>query len=419
MLSRRDVVTLFLYHAGRVLVLLRSGAVRTQPGRWAGLSGSLEEGETPAEAALREMREETGLDPAAVRVRALGEPLEIPDESSGVLWVVHPVLATLAGVPRLHLDWEHVAYRWVFPEELNRIRTVPGLGRTWARLVGLPSPEALAPWRSAFQSLVEDRRSGCALMAARALELLAQIAEGGGPCRAAARLLAWARPGMPGLGRAMFRALEEAPRRGPELVRHLREAARAAESSTRRAAEQAAEGILSDWKDPVTVVTLSSSSTVAFVLDHLRAAGRPPREVRVLESRPPGEGIAMAQGLQSRGLRAVLFPDSAMAAGVRGADLVLMGTDGIFSDGQVVNKTGSYPLALCARELGIPVWVVAEEMKRLTGPEEDALFQPEELPEGAYRPQGAEGLARVYPVFERVPATLVSRIVTETGRSGA
>lgn len=45
----------------KVLILKRSQKVGSYPGRWAGVSGFIEENETPMDAARREVYEETGI----------------------------------------------------------------------------------------------------------------------------------------------------------------------------------------------------------------------------------------------------------------------------------------------------------------------------------------------------------------------
>jgi 8-oxo-dGTP pyrophosphatase MutT (NUDIX family) len=117
-----EVVTVFLRYSGRVLVLKRSMDVGTYRGRWAGVSGYIEKGETPQEAAEREIREETGISKASL-VRE-GRHLSINDGDRR--WVIHPFLFDVSA-DKLTLDWEHEKYRWVEPEEVKGLNTVPGL----------------------------------------------------------------------------------------------------------------------------------------------------------------------------------------------------------------------------------------------------------------------------------------------------
>ncbi|MCD6467174.1 MAG: NUDIX domain-containing protein, partial [Methanomicrobia archaeon] len=55
-----DVVTSFLSFDNKILILKRSEKVSTYKGKWAGISGYIED-ETPLEAAQREIFEELGL----------------------------------------------------------------------------------------------------------------------------------------------------------------------------------------------------------------------------------------------------------------------------------------------------------------------------------------------------------------------
>ncbi|MGD2084217.1 MAG: NUDIX pyrophosphatase [Chromatiales bacterium] len=131
-LERRPVVTAFLRRGGRVLVVRRSGRVGSYRGRWSGISGYLEDPTALAQA-LREIREETGIPESDLTLAAAGEPLEIPAREIGVLWVVHPFLFELAGSREVRLDWENTEHRWVEPDELAELETVPSLGEALER----------------------------------------------------------------------------------------------------------------------------------------------------------------------------------------------------------------------------------------------------------------------------------------------
>jgi 8-oxo-dGTP diphosphatase len=131
------VVTCFLLRRGEsgdeVLLLRRSGRVGTYRGRWAGVSGYLE-ADTPLEQAHREIEEETGLGRADVRLLAEGEPLTVLDESIDTRWTVHPFLFELPRPEDVRLDWEHTEMRWLRPEEVTGMETVPRLADALSRV---------------------------------------------------------------------------------------------------------------------------------------------------------------------------------------------------------------------------------------------------------------------------------------------
>lgn len=130
----RAVVTSFLESDGKILLLRRSDRVRTYPGRWAGVSGSIEPDRTPEQQARVEIREETGLTDSDVRLVAIGEPLAIDDATTGYQWIVHPFRFVVLHPDRIRLDWEHVELRWIDPADLASYPTVPNLIETWQRV---------------------------------------------------------------------------------------------------------------------------------------------------------------------------------------------------------------------------------------------------------------------------------------------
>jgi 8-oxo-dGTP diphosphatase len=130
-----EVVTAFVTRGPDLLVLRRSERVGTYRGRWAGVSGHLERNDPEAQAWI-ELAEELGLGVGDLTLLAAGAPLTIDDPAIGRAWRVHPFRFGLAPGASPRLDWEHVELRWIRPEELSSLKTVPGLLEAWQNVAG-------------------------------------------------------------------------------------------------------------------------------------------------------------------------------------------------------------------------------------------------------------------------------------------
>ncbi len=125
------VVTAFLKYKNRILVLKRSDRVGSFRGYWAGVSGYVESGETPLEAVIREVREETGIrDPVLLKE---GKPFLVRDRDRS--WLIHPFIFE-SPTADVVLDWEHKRYKWIDAEDIGRLQTVPGLDKALQRCTG-------------------------------------------------------------------------------------------------------------------------------------------------------------------------------------------------------------------------------------------------------------------------------------------
>ena len=131
----QDVVTVFLTHRSKILVLKRSREVGTYKGHWAGVSGYVES-EDPLKQAYTEMAEEVGLRKRDVTLVKAGKPLEIVDDAQDRAWRVHPFLFAVHEPDKIRLDWENIAMRWILPEEIDQLKTVPALKETLDRVIG-------------------------------------------------------------------------------------------------------------------------------------------------------------------------------------------------------------------------------------------------------------------------------------------
>jgi len=386
------VVTAFLRNGPDVLLLRRSDDVGSYPGQWGAIAGHAE-GDPDAQARV-EIAEETGLDDAVSLVRC-GDPFEVTDPEHGT-WVVHPYLFDCDSRD-VDPNWETTDYEWVPATEIRERDTVPEL---WA------SYDAVRP---TVETVAADDEHGSAYLSLRALDVLRDEAalaaadDGGWPAVAeTARRLRDAKPGMAVVRNRVNRAMATADRTAYGVEAAAREVAREAVDADDRAASTAAAEL--DGLDVNAVFTLSRSGTVERALYDAQ-----PEQLFVAESRPGGEGIAVAESLADD-FDVTLTTDANVPAMVTEADAVLVGADAVFPDGRVVNKVGTRAAALAARDAGIPVFVVSAADKVAPEP------HPVGDSEAGSLYDGDAPLDVRDPVFEVVPARLVDGVVTEEGR---
>ena len=312
-MDERAVVTCFLRNRGDVLLLRRSDAVGSYAGLWGGVAGHVAtdagEERTPEAAARAEIREETGIDDAAVTLAEDGEPFTLADDELGIRWQIHPFCFDCV-TRTVETDWETDEWAWVAPTEILRRETVPALWTSYDRV------------RPRVTTVRDDREHGSAWLSVRALEVLrdeAALAVAGrretdesreadgddwpALTALAERLLA-ARPSMAVVANRVNRAMHGAStERTPAAVE------RAASEGHRRAREADAEAATPDsgWG---RVLTLSRSGTVHRALADAPNLG----EVFVAESRPAREGVGVAERLvDERGIPVTLHTDAAVA----------------------------------------------------------------------------------------------------------
>jgi S-methyl-5-thioribose-1-phosphate isomerase len=145
------------------------------------------------------------------------------------------------------------------------------------------------------------------------------------------------------------------------------------------------------------------------------------RHVYAAETRPLLQGARLtAWELADMKVPHTLVVDSAAASVLaRGlADAVVVGADRIAANGDVVNKVGTYPLALAAAHAGVPMVVAAPEstidLATPTGAEVDIEVRgSDEITDWGGVPVAPAGTATLNYAFDVTPAALVTVIVTE------
>ncbi len=115
-----------------VLLTLRSEGLNTHKGQLSFPGGRIEAGEGTPEAALRETREEVGLDPSAITLIGALSPLYIPPSQS----LVHPMVGLAAGLLPLVPEPGEVQEAFWLP--LAELRDAAKLKSTMRELLGHP-----------------------------------------------------------------------------------------------------------------------------------------------------------------------------------------------------------------------------------------------------------------------------------------
>ena len=97
------------------------------------------------------------------------------------------------------------------------------------------------------------------------------------------------------------------------------------------------------------------------------------------------------------------------------AEAVLVGADAVLADGAVVNKAGTYLLALAAQDHRLPFYVACESLKVSGEHVWRAPVALEEKEPEEVLPKSMSGVRVRNVYFDRTPAVLVTSVITEDG----
>jgi translation initiation factor 2B subunit (eIF-2B alpha/beta/delta family) len=172
------------------------------------------------------------------------------------------------------------------------------------------------------------------------------------------------------------------------------------------------ENLAKELKKYNRIMTISYSSTVFQAIDLLE-----PNEdigiIYVMESRPQDEGEAMAHALAERGYNAKIIIDAAAGFFIDDIEVIVMGADTVFLDKSIINKVGSYIVAILAKEHNIPLIVAASTNKITTidssKHKELISYQPSKWDHSIDVPVALHEDV----IFDYVPAKLITKIITD------
>lgn len=130
------------------------------------------------------------------------------------------------------------------------------------------------------------------------------------------------------------------------------------ENSKEKIAEMGAKRI----RNNSVILTHCHSSTVTYMLEKAKHEGKT-FEIVCTETRPVFQGRITAKEMLDLNVKTTMIIDSAARFFINHADLVIVGSDAITSEGNVINKIGTSMIALAAHEARTPFYVVSELLK--------------------------------------------------------
>ncbi|NLN14025.1 MAG: S-methyl-5-thioribose-1-phosphate isomerase [Tissierellia bacterium] len=184
--------------------------------------------------------------------------------------------------------------------------------------------------------------------------------------------------------------------------------------------EVVAEHLVDLFPNKGSIMTQCFGETIVGMM--LRVAKRRKKDIKlyVPETRPFFQGARLTASVaQDQGFDTTVITDNmpAFVMAQKGVDLFTSAADVICLDGHVVNKVGTYQIAIVAKYHGIPYFVTGipdkahGDISTVTIEERD----PNQVLEARGIKNTLEGVKGYYPSFDITPPHLVSGVVTDKG----
>ncbi|XP_041742163.1 translation initiation factor eIF-2B subunit alpha isoform X1 [Coregonus clupeaformis] len=167
-------------------------------------------------------------------------------------------------------------------------------------------------------------------------------------------------------------------------------------------------------KDGAKILTHSSSRVVLRVLE--KAAAEKKRfTVYVTESQPDTAGKQMADALRRLNIPVTVVLDAAVGCVLEKVDLVIVGAEGVVESGGIINKIGTYQMAVCSKAHNKPFYVVAESFKFVRLYPLNQQDVPDRVKYKADTLRTVSDLSEEHPMIDYTPPSLITLLFTDLG----
>ncbi|TRY69033.1 hypothetical protein TCAL_01418 [Tigriopus californicus] len=141
----------------------------------------------------------------------------------------------------------------------------------------------------------------------------------------------------------------------------------------------------------------------------------PEMHLYITESSLDHHGHEMKKSLDDLGFSTTLILDASIGYILGKMDFVLMGAEGVVETGGIINKIGSYTIALCAKALNKPVYVLCESFKFVRFYPLSQEDLPSEFKFYASTLEKTKDIESEHPVVDYTPPSLITLLFTDLG----
>jgi translation initiation factor eIF-2B subunit alpha len=152
------------------------------------------------------------------------------------------------------------------------------------------------------------------------------------------------------------------------------------------------------------------------ILETLRLAAKQNKNfhVFVTMSSIDDEGKLMIEELRNDNIECTLILDASIGYIMETIDFVLIGAEGVMESGGIINRIGTFTMALCAKEMKKPFYVLTESFKfsRLYPLNQRDLPNNYKYPKNS---ENREDFAQTHPLVDYTPPLNITLIFTDLG----
>ena len=220
--------------------------------------------------------------------------------------------------------------------------------------------------------------------------------------------------------RTMLDAAEDAWKRGVPVDLAIRDRAVISNNVRYEKIGRIAEHLVAQFPQDGTILTQCFAETiVGMMLKEARARGK---RLRIFcpETRPYFQGARLtATVCYEMGFDVTVITDNMPAFVMQNehVDVFTSAADVITADGHVVNKVGTFQIAIAAKHLGVPYYVTgAPDLVHQSIDDVKIEFRdPQRVLEAMGVKTARDGVKGYYPAFDITPPELVTGVVTDRG----